>query len=315
MRFVSLALLVALQLLTACPLAVSDRFDTFIVPRDSIDLTTQRYILVPLTAQDDLQYPDSAGILIDSLVQATLEEAGIDVVPASEYADIWARLTREAGGFFDPYTGERDEPKYDAAVTELYRELQEKYTPLGFLYPELWVVDAPIRGAAATWDGRAVRAYPLPDDVDRLTAITLAITIEDTTGAELFVNGQGLELIEAFDTETMDMKLKTVGEILNDRDVIVETVKLALAPLVNRGERTTGTTSGTSTVELRRAQTSTAQGILIIGARVDWTGGISGMPYGARASDGVRIAPATGAQRVVPSGALRYATPGRPGYQ
>jgi hypothetical protein len=153
-------------------------FDTYIVPRDSFDLRSKRIAIVPLSVPPDIEEPDSVINHFGGLIEGFLTRTGVDIVPAREYRAIWNRLTQEAGGFFDPYTGLRDEPKYRAGVAQLMKEVHERFEPDAFLYPELWVVEAPLSSGTAHWDGASRDLDPAPFGIESVWAVTLAVVIE-----------------------------------------------------------------------------------------------------------------------------------------
>ncbi len=191
-----------------------------------------RLALVPTSIPADIENPEPIVMLFDSLVEQNLLKHGFDVVPAREYREIWSRLNAEAAGFFDPFTGERDEPEYAAGVSQLIKEVHERFQPDGFLYPELWVVEAPISANHAAWDGTSQRVWPAPSGLSAVFALTFAIVVEDSAGTELFVNGRGLEVMEEFDLDANEMIMRPRERLFQQSEVYSEAVTRVLAPLL-----------------------------------------------------------------------------------
>lgn len=216
----------------ACVRAGPPQFDTYVVPTDTFELHGKRLALVPLSVPSDMENPDALITDFSHRIEELLNANGVDVVPASEYRRIWDRLTAEARGFFDPYTGRLDESKYDAGVRQLMKEMRENFAPDAFIYPELWPVDAPLAYGAARWDGASQPIYPVPQGFEFVRALTLAVVVEDAAGNELYVNGHGLVVLERFDLESGGMVLIPRDEIFKEEGFIDEALTAVFSPLI-----------------------------------------------------------------------------------
>ncbi len=104
----------------------------------------------------------------------------------------------ESGGFFDPYTGERHEQRFQTAVEQLEQELRDRFDPDALVYPEIWAVEAQNSYGTAMWDGTSQSASRMGAIV---MALSLIVIIEDIDGNELYVNGGGIAIAERYISE------------------------------------------------------------------------------------------------------------------
>ncbi len=209
-------------------------YDLFITSESVFFQTTERVALVPLAFGDDLEVPDSVITELESLLRQELELAGFEVIPSVVYGETWLRIVQDLGGIYDPYTGKRDDEQFEAASQRLRLELAEKFGPDVLLRPELWVVDAPYRNAFARWDGASQKITKSAfrfDSEGFVPALTLGIVVEDLAGAEVFVNGGGLEVLETLDT------VVPAEALFGDPERIRDAVLVALEPLSRARER------------------------------------------------------------------------------
>jgi hypothetical protein len=140
--------------------------------------------------------PDSILTQFETTIEEELQQAGLSVVPAKEFAVVWQGIADEAGGFFDPYTGERDEEKFRSAAERLRNELIERFQPDALLYPEIWEVEAPFSGGMATWGGVTQRVTGAAGYSGDVLAATLFVAIQDIDGNELYMNEAGVQVLE-----------------------------------------------------------------------------------------------------------------------
>lgn len=211
------------------------RYDS-VLPGADYGLPAKRIVLTPVTVPDDLEILEDRVARIDSLLYAALLGAGYDVVPASEYAAIWDSLTAAAGGFFDPYTGERNEVQYDSAVTVLFATLKERFAPQVLMYPELWVTEAQVFAGYAYWDG-----YRDPFDLryreGPVLALSLILTAEDLTPREILNHGTGVQVIERMGADHVSLEMIDTELILVDSGATALAVERLVEPLVEIAER------------------------------------------------------------------------------
>ena len=223
----TMALLVILIATCTTPRA-EPPYALFVTPESDFFDNTERVALVPLESDDDLEVPDSVVTEFESLLRGELEQAGFHVIPSLVYEELWIRVVQDVGGIFDPYTGRRDDERFQRAVDRLREELKENFEPDVLLRPELWVVDAPFHDAVARWDGTSqdisTSRFRFGQD-GFVLALTFGIVVEDLEGIELYVNGGGIEVLE-----TLESVVPTEA-LFADRERIRNAVLTALEPL------------------------------------------------------------------------------------
>jgi hypothetical protein len=217
----------------ACYTRVYAAYDIFLIPQDEFYAKVERVALAPVVLQTEIAVPESILVHLDSLIMEKLNVAGFDVVPSVVYDEIWTRLNEETGGFFDPYTGERDEALFNKAVERLKQELTEGFSPDALIYPEVWPVEAGVTYGTAHWDGVSRSASRLAE----VLALSLVVIVEDMDGTELYVNGGGLGVTEAW-SRTLGIVTLPPLAAFQVEEWMTEAVDVALRPLVsNRPER------------------------------------------------------------------------------
>ncbi len=229
--------LLATALATAIVLGCAARssYDLFTIPANEFYAKTKTIVLASVSLPGEVAAPERVIAEIESLIANKLSEAGFATVPSRKYGEIWSRLTEQAGGFFDPFTGEQDEVRFQDAVEQLHQELAEKFDPDALLYPEIWDVEAPVSSGVAKWDGTsqtiAGPGFPLSME-GTVLALSLVIVIEDMDGVELYFNGAGIEVLEKWDLKTRDLAFVPQAELFADGERILKAVNTALAPLI-----------------------------------------------------------------------------------
>jgi PAS domain-containing protein len=217
------------MLLWACGTQPS-AYDQFLVPEQQVKDSIQRLVLAPVAVQTEIEVPESVLVRVDSLVEMRLLEAGFTTVPSQVYDELWTRLMEEAGGFYDPYTGERDDARFEAAVDQLKAELRTRFNPDALLYPEIWSVEARNYYGVARWDGMSQNAYRMGEFV---RALSLIVIVEDLDGNEVYVNGGGIALTEVFASEAKGVVTASPAKIFEDPDRLDKAVDVALQPFVS----------------------------------------------------------------------------------
>jgi len=212
-------------------------YDLFVVPSDSVHADVRKIALVPTVVTDDVPVPEWVQVAVDSLIEEKVEGAGFAVVPAFVYTEIWHRISEEAGGFYDPFTGALDRERLDAAIEKLRQEFRDKYAPDAWLYPEFWVVEAEIERGFARWDGVSERVSRFFDSP--VQALSLVVTLEDTAGAALYVNGGGITVLDGWAGDwTGYIVARSANQLFEDPEKLIKAVQLSLDPLVGGPEPT-----------------------------------------------------------------------------
>lgn len=220
----------AVALLGSVPLAcakIPSAYDQYLIPEAEFRVKVNKVVVAPVVLQTDIAVPESILVQLDSLIQRKLTAAGLGVVPSFVYEEIWNRLNEEAGGFFDPYTGVRDDERFNAAVSALKQQLRDEFGPDAIVYPEIWPVNAPVSYGTAQWDG-VKRSAPYLTSV---AALSLVVVVEDMDGTELFVNGGGLGVTEVW-SRTLGVVSMPPEWAFSEEGCLAEAVDVALSPLV-----------------------------------------------------------------------------------
>lgn len=215
-----------LTLLVACAKPPSN-YEVFVAPEEQVRDSLSRLVVAPVSIQTDVKVPDRVLVYLDSLIGSQLSAAGYAVVPAAIYDSLWTGIMDEAGGFFDPYTGERDDERFDAAVEELRSELRNRYDPDALVFPEIWSVEADVFYGAAMWDGVKQSAMGLGEYAN---ALSLIVIVEGVDGEQLYVNGGGLEVAEAWVQGVGRVPLLR-QQMFQDDQRLVRATEIALEPL------------------------------------------------------------------------------------
>ena len=179
----------------ACKSAPAPR-SPFIIPPHVLFDSIRTVVVTSATVVGDIRIADSTLSRLEILIEEKLREAGFLAVPAVEYASAWDLIAMEDGGFFDPYTGERNEEKYLAAVDRLQEELAERFDFDAMVYPEIWEVEAEYSFGTASWGGITEEVRGGLGYSGHALAATLFVAMQDTTGNELYVQEAGVQLLE-----------------------------------------------------------------------------------------------------------------------
>jgi hypothetical protein len=227
-RLYAAALVVASQL--ACASSQPSAYDQFTVPPERFLETTRTIALFPLSA--DVDVPQCLDSISEHAMTTDLEAAGFSLIPSFVQQEIWMRITEDAGGFYDPLTGELDEVRSAAGVQRFRAELRAKDAPDAILYPHVWAVEASAVGGRARWDGTSEAVSRLLGDL--VLALSYVIVVEDLEGTPMFVNGGGLQVAERWDTSSDEVVSVSAEDLCAEPDRIIRAVDIALAPLMQR---------------------------------------------------------------------------------
>jgi hypothetical protein len=178
--------------------------------------------------------PDEAAApraLLERELTARLAAAGLTVLAPADVGQVWERRLREAGGFYDPLTGDTLQAKYLAVRDGAFRELRERFGATAWLHARVEVVNASWRGGKAQWDGASEGVAPVGEG--RVPALTLAIAVEDSSGALRAAGRGGLQVLAKVKGGRYERV--PVDRLFADAKRVAKAVDLALAPLL--GER------------------------------------------------------------------------------
>ena len=234
MRLVPIALvptsiLASIALVSACTV-MQPQVSPFRVESERFLDSIQTLVLAPTSLVGEFDVEDFVLDEFDSLLAGKLGEIGFDIVPANEFARIWNQITKTSGGFYDPYSGERDESKYSDATDRLFRELNARFKPDALVFPEIWEVEIPFSFGQATWGGRRQQVLGGVGYSGDIRATVLMLVVQDTVGEELFVNDVGIELLDYLqDGEYLSIPS---DRILTDSTLVHAAIDSVLEPIV-----------------------------------------------------------------------------------
>lgn len=226
---------------SCAPPAIPEPPDPFVAPRAMVVAMMDRVVLTPVVAPPDLAVSPEALGRIDLALEVVLPAAGIPVVPVREYAAVWERIIRQVGGFFDPYTGARDDRKFEWARALLLDELEGRYGTGILIYPEIQYVDAKVTEDVARWDGvsesmitdRGRLDSALTVTYDRepgghgvVSALSLLVTVDAADGTTWYSGFGGLEVLAGRGPEDA-----TIFYLRANTDRVHEAVEVAIRPL------------------------------------------------------------------------------------
>ena len=233
-------ILVAATSIAACALPVVEDMP-FVIPPDSLRSKVRTVVITPVTSPDELLIPGSAAAKLEVAIEEQLQQTGFAVVSSFEYIGIWQHIADEVGGFFDTYTGERDEALFELATNRLHSELCERFQVDALLYPELWEGKVPFYDGVANWDGASQAVFGAYGLSGQVNALSLVVTIQDTSGTTLYSNGIGFATTEAWYKNSW-LPLVMDG-LLGDPRLISTAVTGVLAPIMEAQAADTNRTS------------------------------------------------------------------------
>lgn len=189
--------------------------------------------LHPLELPYGLENPAAIQATFDSLLASQLRAAGVTVVPSAEAGAIWRRLVDSVQGFYDPITGDTVAAEYSAVHIGTLRELVARFQATTWLRPRVEVVTVEWNRGKAEWDG--VSEGVAPAGKGTIGALTLVISVEDTTGAVVTTGRGGLQVLGKFKGERYERVPRE--RLFTDAKRNSKSVQLALAPLLSSLQR------------------------------------------------------------------------------
>lgn len=200
-----------------CAIVPQEPPSRFTLAHDEFYAKVRTIAIAPLTAPADLTDPEPVAGKFEPLIAAILRDAGYDVVPSQEYAALFEQAKDKQGGYFDAYSGKRDDEKYAATLKATRAGLAAKFNADAVLYPSIRLVDAPWHDQWATWDGvtetiqsmtglvgkgvikfaTEPASYLLegPHEEGTVKAYSLAVSIEDISGNRMYADQGGIQVL------------------------------------------------------------------------------------------------------------------------
>jgi len=198
--------------------------------QDSLLATIQTIVVAPVATTGNLNVSGGSAANLETALEEQLDEAGFTVVPAFEFIGVWQHIADEVGGFFDEFTGERNDELFEVAVARLRRELRHRFDADAILHPELSEAIVPFVDGVARWDNRLEEVFGADGLNGEVRALSLEIFVEDTAGTELIANRTGIATMEAWHNDAW-LPLHLEG-VLSASRLVAEAVSSVLTPIV-----------------------------------------------------------------------------------
>lgn len=204
--------------------------DFSIPPKNSL------IVLLPPVESEYKEFQKGDDMLLPQLGKQ-LEQAGYKVVVLNRenYNTIWAGISTEVGGLFDPVSGARRPQAYGRARVMLTRHICKETACTMVIQPQLVLRSAELEGSWAVWDGRRAPIPTTrsgghePNFKGGTRSYSVALTAFTSAGALAFHTYGGGALLFVMNMEQYRGELRR--DLFNsDRD-IAEGVRIALAPL------------------------------------------------------------------------------------
>lgn len=178
-----------------------EEYDPFKIPREEFRSSIKIIALRSPALPDGLSRPDEVSAGFESLITAGLTSAGIGVIPAKEFDQLWKQGAESIGGLYDATTGKVDPQKLKELRGSVGRALKERFNADAVLLPQFTVVKASFNGGRASWDGVKqtmtkgfMGALAGGNTYGTIPAMSLVVFIDNDDGKDLFVNSGGLQV-------------------------------------------------------------------------------------------------------------------------
>jgi hypothetical protein len=165
--------------------------------------------VMPARVPTDVPNRVQAELRIEQALEARLATAGITVIPASEMRALQDKVRAALGGYFDPRTGDVDEPRAKAFNEHVDSEFRRLHPADAWLYPRVESRRVPAQGAWASWDGvqeSTIGAASFGGQVFRspavngsLQAVSLHVGVLTPKGEVLYHRYGALQLLEYYE--------------------------------------------------------------------------------------------------------------------
>ncbi len=202
-----------------------------------------------VTATLPFQFDDreAAKQQLQDAVAKYLRLAGMDVVGSASYQAAFDRLNAQAGGIYDPKTGEVREEVGAAVFQGALREFMSKERLDGYVHIRVQARSADYSSFYAFWDGviESSNGKPVPNSVGQffapsgssglLPALSLIVQIEDAQGRIVFGRAGGIQPISYIKFQSgrgfyfVDVAVK---DLLRDEARFDRAAKVATLPLI-----------------------------------------------------------------------------------
>ncbi len=187
------------------------------------------------TPQSQITLPviDDRLARIEQLLGDRLRDGGYRVVPSAETTAAMSRALADAGGYYDPHTGDIDVSRRAIVRPQLFQTLHERLGCDAMLKAVVAVVSVPFANGHVWWDGRR-ETYDSGLKEGWTTGLSLWVAISDLREDELYFHTGGIETIVDLDVGFFGSEFKPTDEtqVLTDEARLAQAVELSLAPLL-----------------------------------------------------------------------------------
>jgi hypothetical protein len=227
--------------------ATAPPYDPFLQSEAQFRQKIRRIALAPTAVPPQLGISESAKLGFDSLIESKLREAGFTVYPAKVWGEVFARKQQEAGGVFDPRTGEPDEAKVKVVLARTAEEVRRQFQFDGLLLPRVHIVRAGWGSASARWDGvsemlaSGLGLLGAPNASGTMPALTLVVSISgaDPEDPPQYRHRGGIQVLEKLTPISERFSGKIFAPVPQETLLAIEernraAIDVALGPLVKK---------------------------------------------------------------------------------
>jgi hypothetical protein len=174
-------------------------YDPYVVSRERFRREVGRVVLRPLRVSVEVEDRGELEAALTTRLVDALGRAGLEVLPATEFASRWRRYSEGLGGVYDPSTGAADVERLRLALEYTSRDLVETLSVDAIVTPSVFSRALTPRhprnggeitalGASVSWRGRPLKAAnnELPQWPQALVGSWLGLDIRDMEGVELY---------------------------------------------------------------------------------------------------------------------------------
>lgn len=197
----------AVLLAFASGCASTEEYDPFDVPREQFRRTVRTIAMKPLSLPPGTANGPAVRRDLEGRIEAKLRGLGYEVVPSTEFEEIWRGMSESVGGVYDERTGAIRKERYAAVREHTLNELQTRHGIDALLTPWIylgrmqtirsWLHYVIPGGEKLLWRGEPIGStvYAQPQLV---IGSWLGITISDLGGAKLYSVGWIFEWTEIY---------------------------------------------------------------------------------------------------------------------
>lgn len=166
-------------------------------------------------------------------IEMHLRAAGFEVVAGDLLEEVWTRVVRGEGGFYDPHTGWRDEDRYRSIRRLAAGEARRELGCDAMLFASVVPVTATFVSGTVEWDGVRESLPGTYNQQGWVGALSLHVSIVDMADNEIYFFTGGIQPLGNFDAGFFRSAFVPAeeGEVLADERRRERAIHLALGPL------------------------------------------------------------------------------------